>query len=372
MKLAFCLFRYFQFGGLQRDFLRIADECLKRGHTIDVYTMRWEGPRDPRLPVTEIPVRGLQNHTRSKAFVKHLKPVLADKNYDLVVGFNKMPGLHVYYAADTCFQAKMRTWQRLLPRYRHLLAFEKAVFAKPSKTEILLISKKQQPEFMRYYGTEASRFHLLPPGIARDRMAPANAEEIRRAVRDEFAIRQDDFLTLMVGSGFRTKGLDRSLKGIAALPETLKKRTRLFVIGKDNPTRFERQARASGLSEQVFFMGGREDVSRFLLAADVLLHPAYHENTGTVLLEAVVSGLPVLTTDVCGYADYIQQAGAGIVLASPFQQNSFNQTLHAMLLSPERETWRQNGITFSKTADIYDMPKRAVDVIESLYADTRS
>ena len=60
----------------------------------------------------------------------------------------------------------------------------------------------------------------------------------------------------------------------------------------------------------------------FLLAADLLLHPAYHENTGTILLEALVSGLPILTTDVCGYAHYVQEAKAGCVLTSPFQQTN--------------------------------------------------
>jgi UDP-glucose:(heptosyl)LPS alpha-1,3-glucosyltransferase len=109
-----------------------------------------------------------------------------------------------------------------------------------------------------------------------------------------------------------------------------------------------------------------------MLASDLLLHPAYNENTGTVLLEAVVSGLPVLTTDVCGYADYITKANAGIVLPSPFQQAQFNQSLNEMLLSPMRARWRENGLAFSQKADIYSMPERAVDVIESLYAYARS
>src|SRR5436190_18301030 len=113
-------------------------------------------------------------------------------------------------------------------------------------------------------------------------------------------------------------------------------------------------------------MGGRDDLPCFLLAADLLLHPAYNENTGTVLLEAIVSGLPVLTTDVCGYADYIKKADAGMVLSSPFQQIEFNQTLAAMLLSPHRQRWQQNGLKFAKEADIYSMPERAVDMIESL------
>lgn len=376
MKLAFCLFRYFPFGGLQRDFLRIADECLKRGHTVDVYSMKWEGPLDPRFPVTLIEAKGWQNHTRSESFVCQLQPYLNQHQYDLVVGFNKMPGLDVYYAADTCFQAKARAkhgmWYRLMPRYRHLMAYENAVFAEESKTEILLISKTQQSDFMHYYKTQGERFHLLPPGISKDRVAPPNAADIRAAMRQELAIGDDQFLVLLVGSGFKTKGLDRILLGLAALPEKLKKRTHLFIIGKDNSAQFQQQAKQLAILNHVHFMGGREDVPRFLLAADALLHPAYNENTGTVLLEALAAGLPVLTTDVCGYAEYINKANAGIVLPSPFQQAEFNQALQDMLLSGNRTLWQKNALEFTQKADIYSMPERAVDVIESLYANARS
>ncbi|WP_163066577.1 glycosyltransferase, partial [Acinetobacter baumannii] len=68
------------------------------------------------------------------------------------------------------------------------------------------------------------------------------------------------------------------------------------------------------LNDQVQILKGRSDIPRFLLGADLLIHPAYNENTGTVLLEALVSGLPVLVTDVCGYAHYIAEADAGRVL----------------------------------------------------------
>lgn len=370
MNLAFCLFNYFPYGGLQRDFLRIAQKCVTRGHTIDVYTMEWEGERDPKLHVTILPPKGTQNHTRRKNFVKQVQTHLAKKNYDLVVGFNKMPGLDVYYAADTCFQAKARKQRgalyRLTPRYRQSTAYEKAVFAAKSKTQILLISKLQLAEFEHFYQTEAHRFHMLPPGISKDRIAPPNANDICTALRNEFNIHSEEFLLLMVGSGFKTKGLDRALIGLANLPADLKDRTHLFVIGEDNAHSFERQAQKLEIANRVKFLGGRSDVPRFLLAADLLLHPAYNENTGTVLLEALVSGLPVLTTDVCGYADYVRQAKAGVVLSSPFKQTQFNQTLQDMLLSSERALWQQNALEFANQADIYSMPLRAVDIIESL------
>lgn len=368
MKLAFCLFNYFPFGGLQRDFLRIAKECVRRGHQVDVFTMAWEGEWEPTISINIIPVSGLQNHVRAQQFVKQIQPKLAA--YDGVIGFNKMPLLDVYYAADTCYQAKARrqrgAWYRLTPRYRHLIAYEKAVFSYQANTKILLLSKAQQAEFIHYYKTAAKQFELLPPGIAKDRRAPVNAEAIRYKVREHFFIQANEFLLLMVGSGFKTKGLDRVLLAFAALPAEIKARSYLYVVGKDNADAFEKEAKKLGISARVKFLGGRHDVADLLLAADLLLHPAYNENTGTVLLEALVSGLPVLTTDVCGYAEYIHEANAGVVLASPFNQIEFNQTVSSMLLSSLYSTWKKNALSFADQADIYSMPVKAVDFIESL------
>lgn len=369
MNFAFCLFNYFPFGGLQRDFLRIARECIHRGHSVHVYTMKWEGPKDASFDITLLPAKGWQNHTRRQHFIKQLQTELPKRSYDLIVGFNKMPGLDVYYAADTCFQAKARAkyraWYRLTPRYRHLVELEKTVFTAQLKTKILLLSKHQQAGFQQYYATQAARFHLLPPGISQDRIAPANANELRAATRKEFNIQETEFLLLLIGSGFKTKGLDRVLMGVAQLPAEIKQRTKLFIIGQDHTKLFERQAKRLGIDKKIFFLGGRDDIPRFLLAGDLLLHPAYNENTGTVLLEALVAGLPVLTTDVCGYADFVNEANAGKVLTSPFQQMEFNQTLVNMLVSSQRDLWKQNALHFAKNADIYSLPQRAVDFLES-------
>jgi UDP-glucose:(heptosyl)LPS alpha-1,3-glucosyltransferase len=367
MKLAFCLFKYFPFGGLQRDFLRIAKEAIRRGHQVDVFTMRWEGELEPTLSIHIISVKKSQNHHRAQEFFSKIQPRLAE--YDLVVGFNKMPGLDVYYAADTCYQAKAKQqrgiWYQLTPRYRHLIDYERSVFSAEATTKILLLSHKQQKEFVYFYKTPDRRFELLPPGIAKDRVAPPNARDIRHHMRQTFGIQEQEFLLLMVGSGFKTKGLDRVLLGYAALPDKLKNKSYLYIVGQDNPRLFEKQAKELNILSRIQFLGGRNDVADLLLAADVLVHPAYNENTGTVLLEALASGLPVLTTDICGYAHFIKDAEAGIVLSSPFQQREFNQSLVEMLSHQKRIDWQEKALAFSRQADIYSLPERAVDMIEN-------
>ena len=368
MRLAFTLFKYFPFGGLQRDFLRIALACQSRGHAIRVYTLSWQGDVPAGFEVVKAPVKALSNHRRYEKFADWVRKDLAARPADRLIGFNKMPGLDAYYCADPCYEDKARTLRgpmyRLSGRYRHFAAYERAVFAPDSRTEILMISAVQQALYEKHYGTPAARLHLLPPGIAPDRRAPANAADIRADFRREFHLADDNLLLVQIGSGFKTKGLDRSLRALAALPAPLKQRTRLIAIGQDDPKPFVSQTRALGLGEQVRILKGRGDIPRFLLGADLLVHPAYNENTGTVLLEAVVAGLPVLTTAACGYAHYIEEAGAGRVVPQPFDQAGFNGILAGMLADDDaRRQWGASGLAWAEQADIYSLPERAADII---------
>jgi len=369
MKLAFCLNYYFPFGGLQRDFLRIAMVCQSRGHSIDVYTMHWEGDRPEGFTINILKPRGLTNHARSRDFARQVMAQLAVSKCDLIVGFSRMPGLDVYYAADSCYREKVLSNRPLLSRFggrfRIYSAMERAVFAAESKTEILLIAEAEKAKFMRHYETPEERFHLLPPGIERNRVAPLDAPEIRRALRSEFGLNSEDFMLLLIGSRFRTKGVDRAIKALSALPQRLKERAGLYIVGQDKPDSYIHLARRLGVENNVYFLGGRPDIPRFLLGADLLVHPAYIENTGTVLIEAIAAGLPILASKVCGYAGYIERAGAGKLISQPFQQETMNDQLVTMLDWKELAGWQSNALNYAKSADIFSLPEKAADLIES-------
>lgn len=374
MRFAFCIFKYFPYGGIQRDMIKISRECLRRGHQVKVFTLRWNAPPldEPELmalDVEVVPISGLNRHAQYERFAEHVQEAVAQADFDLVVGFNKMPGLDVYYAGDSCYIAKALTqrspWYRLLPRYKSLQRAEAAVFDKNSSTEILMLSEVEQPLYRLYYQTPPERLHPLPPGIERDRIAPDNVDDIRSALRAEFGLPADTLVVLFIGSGFIKKGLDRALGALAALPEALRCRTHMFVIGKDKGEAFERMAMRLGLATQVtFFSGGRDDVPRFLFAADALVHPAYDETAGMVIIEAMLAGLPAVVTRNCGYAKYLAEHEAGIVLAAPFSQAALNQALVELLTSEQRAIWRRNGKAASAQAAFFQLVPNTVDYLE--------
>lgn len=375
MKLAFCLFRYYPFGGLERDFIRIMRECCKRGYAADVYTMRWEGEKPAGINIILVPYKGFTNHGRCRSFIKNLQSKLADKRYDLVVGFNRMPGLDFYYAADVCYQQSVREkhslYYRWLSRYRTYAGFEKAVFNAASHTQILLLVERERNYYRHYYQTAIDRFHLMPPGIDPKRIAFDHKAEIKQKIRDNLNITHEHKMALMVGSDFKRKGVDRVLHAVAVLPKSLLEKFQLVIAGAGDIATLQHLAQQLKILDRVNFIGATENVGEYMLAADFLLHPARQETAGMVLLEALVAGLPVLVTENCGYAFHIQRANAGLIVPGPYDQKKFNIYLQTMLTSLEWSQWQLNARLYAEREDLYRLPECAADLFEKFITTSR-
>ncbi|MEE3290114.1 MAG: glycosyltransferase family 4 protein [Pseudomonadota bacterium] len=368
MKLSFLIYSYFPYGGQQRDFLRIANECIQRGHEVDVYAIRWQGDIPEKLNLIKVPVKGRTRVQLYKRYTAWVENALKDTANSAVVGFNKMPLLDIYFAADPCFVEKAHTqrqfYYKFSSRYRHFRSYEDAVFGQNSSTQALILSLQQRESFEEHYPGCGNRLHELPPGISLDRKVDQRDQAEREKFRTEYGVGDDELLMLQVGSGFKVKGVDRSLQALASLPEQLRSRTKFMLVGQDKSAGVDSLAKRLGLVEQLSIFPGRDDIPRFFAGADLLIHPAYMESAGYVLLEATIAGLPVLTTATCGYSFHIEQAQSGRVCSNPFQQSELNQNLAMMLELLAYESWSTNGLDYGKQADLFSMPQAAADLIE--------
>lgn len=380
MRFAFVVSLWFRFGGMQSSLLRIGQACVARGHQVDIYTGEWQGEKPENIGVIELDTKAITNHRSNDLLAERFAAAVAGKGYDCRVGFTKLPGLDVYYAADPCYAARVEEIKhqlcdtvraeeakyqlyKLLPRYRAYCRQEKAVFQPGAGVDIVLIAHQEKEKFIRHYGTEDERFHLLPPGINRDRLATGDAEQDRADIRQEFQVAEHELLLLVVGSRFKTKGIDRVIRALASLPESLKQRCKLVIVGHGKAGPFKGQAAYLGISDRVIFTGTRDDVNRFYRGADFLLHAPRSENTGTVLIEAMLCGLPVLATGNCGFAKYVRAADAGITVPEPFDQQRLNISLREFLGSDSREKWIANGPVYCENTDLYSLIERAADII---------
>jgi len=369
MKLAFAIFRYFPFGGLQRDMLAIAQAAQAGGHQVSIFCDAWQGEKVPDIDVVEIKSSGFFNIAGVKNFVTAFTQQFQRHQFDLLIGFNKMPGLDVYFAGDSCFAHKAyseRSWlYRLAPRSRLYLAYEKAVFLDTSETQILSLVASEQKQFVRYYATPSERFHALPPGISAAHLACNNPRAARMDLCHELGLSLDTKIILCLGSGYKTKGVDISISVFAELTNITADKIALVIVGKDDPYSYRQQAAQAGIEQQVFFLGPRSPVGDLLHAADVLLHPARKELAGNVILEAMLCGVPVVASSHCGYAHYVVEQQMGELIPVNASPTAIAQLVAAMLVV-NADVWRKRAELFAQTSDVFSRPSVTVVVLEKI------
>ncbi|MGX6449843.1 glycosyltransferase, partial [Patulibacter sp. S7RM1-6] len=149
--------------------------------------------------------------------------------------------------------------------------------------------------------------------------APAAAD--RAAARAELGLAPDDIAVVVSAMLRPEKGHDTALRALALLPERLRVRVRLLIMGGGPPRdpagtgpEIARLAAELGVADRVDLLGRREDVPRVLAAADVGLLPSDHENLPLAMLEYMAAGLPVVATDVGGVTDAVASGVHGLLV----------------------------------------------------------
>ena len=110
MRFAFVSFKYFPYGGLEKDMLRMAECAAMRGHETVIVTGAWlddSMPDIPNLSVKIIPVSGSSNHAKAKSFCRGFKKYLEEEHFDCTLALNRVPGCDFYFAADNCYAVEM-------------------------------------------------------------------------------------------------------------------------------------------------------------------------------------------------------------------------------------------------------------------------
>jgi len=360
-KIAILLYRYFPYGGLQKDFLEIAKELLSRDVTLKVFTRRWEGHIPEGLSVTELGQRGFTNYAKNKNFVKDSYKALQSYKPDLVFGFNKMPGLDLYFAADTCFKKeslKKHPITRFTRRFRQSIEYELAVFDGNASTEVFLLNNKQAFDFKTSYQLNSNQMTVVPPGINLNwnDHDPIDTHSI-------FNIQLEDKVALFVGSDFHRKGLDRAISSIHYLNKHNIPFT-LLVIGKDNFGPYSELVQNFGINEKVKYLGPRDDVASLMKSSDLLLHPAREEAAGNVIIESLVSHLPVATCKDVGFAEEVKNHKGGFVLEEEFSQDRFDALLIEICKNNQLDKLKHGMLGLEKQDYFFSRFRFIADIVE--------
>jgi glycosyltransferase involved in cell wall biosynthesis len=188
---------------------------------------------------------------------------------------------------------------------------------------------------------------------------------VRHAVRQELGVAEATTVILQVSRLEAWKGQELLLDALARLPRETD--WACWVVGgAQRPeeqallARLRTRADTHGLAQRVRFLGQRSDVPRLLAAADIFCQPNLGpEPFGIVFVEAMFAGLPVLTTDMGGAREIIDETCGARV---PPRAEAVAEVLARWVVEPE--TRRLLGHAGRQRAEALYLPSVRVPLLE--------
>lgn len=237
---------------------------------------------------------------------------------------------------------------------------------------IVCIGRDLEREAIRA-GMPAERVHYVPPGVDLARFHPPAPGE-RERLRAGFGWPREKTVVLFVGRLSREKG---AMDLIQALRVVDRDDALLVLVGPDMPghpwdvgASGRAYVAAHGLGDRVKFEGPTTDTAPFYRAADVFVQPSHFEAFGSSAIEAMASGLPVVSSGVGGLGDFVAP-GENAVPHEPRSPESIARALTTILRDHAlRDRLAKGALATAQRFEATALLDRYIALVESV-AGTR-
>jgi UDP-glucose:(heptosyl)LPS alpha-1,3-glucosyltransferase len=199
---------------------------------------------------------------------------------------------------------------------------------------IIAISDMVKQDMMHWYQIPEERITVVYNGVDIEHFHPRN-RQYREEIRRRHGI-GDELVILFVSNNFRMKGLGFLMKALADLKKEDHPPFRLLVLGRDRQGPYQRVARKMGIFEEIIFAGSTNEPEKYYGASDLLVHPTFYDACSLTVLEALASGLPVITTSTNGASGILSHGEDGWVMGEQWSEAELRTAIRLFLNEENR------------------------------------
>ena len=239
----------------------------------------------------------------------------------------------------------------------------------PRTSAFIGFTAVQREQLAKAEAMPVDRVVVIPNGVP-----PLEADPGRRErVRASLGLAPDCIAIVAVARLFPLKRQDLAIDAVAALPDELRARVRLILVG-DGPMReaLVAQAAARGLRDTVQFLGFRADARDVLAAADVALLTSTREAMPLSIIEAMLENIPIVSTPWAG-ADAMLGGGRYGTIARDFTPAAVAGALRTTIDDrPAAERRAADALAYAAVDfDVHTQARRYTALYRSLLAEPR-
>ncbi len=341
MKIAIIRKKYTFHGGAEGFSQNFITRLADAGHEVHIYAIEWSSAHSHRnIYFHKVPAINISSFLRDLTFAVSSYFILKKHRdfFDIIQSHDKTLYQDIYRAGDGCHIEWLRQrWIRtgtagklsiiFNPYHWLILALERTIYKKHKFKKIIAISELVKKNIVDHYNVDERDLRVIYNGVDLEKFHPGNKDKYRKEIREKHSIDSDAFVLLFAGSGFERKGLEFLLKAIELCPRPLT----VLIVGKGSEKKFKTKTKVIPphpplekggrgdfrYRQKTIFCGVQKEVQKYYAAADMFLFPAIYEPFGNVHLEALASGLPVITTKLSGASEIISNGEQGFVIEKP-------------------------------------------------------
>jgi glycosyltransferase involved in cell wall biosynthesis len=226
-----------------------------------------------------------------------------------------------------------------------LRIFEEKMLEQAKK--IIAVSHFTKRDLLEYYKVPEGKIKVIHNGVDVDKFKPTQDKD---KAKRELGLSPDDLTILSVGRLYARKGLFTLIESVPAVVRRFRN-AKFLISGKgqrDEMHKLMAHAEKIGVKENIIFTGYYPDkkLPKLYQAADVFAFSTFYEHHPFAVLEALSTGLPVVTTIVGGIPETIETGKNGF-LVEPFNPKKFADKILYLLEHPEKSS--EMGLLARKT-----------------------
>jgi UDP-glucose:(heptosyl)LPS alpha-1,3-glucosyltransferase len=242
--------------------------------------------------------------------------------------------------------------------HRLILKLEQNMFESGQCQKFIAISQMVKDDILKHYQCSQENIRVVYNGVDLKRFHPKNKN--RESIRRELGIVENAVLILFVGSGFERKGLKYLLQATQYLSS---KDWKLVIMGKGKWDQYLLFA-PEKMRSQIMHKEPVPEIEKYYSAADIFILPSIYEPFGNANLEALATGLPVITTRHCGAADIIDHKLNGLIVENPGSPKEIADNINTLFDPISRQQISRNARAlaekFSLKKNIQEMEEGAI------------
>ena len=364
LRIAFVRRGYSRSGGAEAYLKRLADGIVKAGHEVQlVATNEWP---EEQWPLGSIKRLG---GTTVIGFADELEQVRPQLQCDVLFSLERVWRCDVYRAGDGVhrawlarrrkFEVPLKQFVRGASRkHRDLLQLEESLLEKRKAGRVIAASQMVVNEIIDLYRYSADKIDVVRTGVPLDRFR--FDPELRGKSRAELKLKQDQIALLFAGSGWERKGL---LFAIEAMALCKNRKMRLLVAGRGEAGPYKTTRLRFWREDPVQFLGEVADLVPVYAAADIFILPTIYDPFSNACLEALASGLPVITTRSNGFSEIIEHEVHGSIVDNAANLVGLRDAIRFWSDPSRRDAARLVNI---ERASQFDISKNVAQTLEIL------